>query len=63
MANIISRHSVKPWVGKMAVAFTNTFVAKLGKGDLNWGKLLTHCWYGKGLMTIYYFCWTQMKNV
>ena len=43
MANIISRHWVKPWVGKMAVAFANTFVAKLGKGDSNWGKLLTHC--------------------
>ena len=32
MANIISRHSVKPWVGKMAVAFANqAFVAKLEK--------------------------------
>ena len=31
MANIISRHSVKPWVGKLAVAFANTFVAKLEK--------------------------------
>ena len=31
MANIISRHSVKPWVGKMTVAFVNTFVAKLEK--------------------------------
>ena len=31
MAHIISRPSVKPWVGEMAVAFANTFVAKLEK--------------------------------
>ena len=39
MVNIISKHSVKPCVGKMAVAFANTFVAKLEK------KILTEANY------------------